>query len=399
MAKKLSLRDLDVKDKKVLVRVDFNVPLNKEGKITDDSRITASLVTICHILEHGGSVILMSHLGRPKGTPSPEFSLKPCAQRLSELLGKRVIMAPDCIGTETELLASKLQPGQVLMLENLRFHEAEENPKSDPTFAQKLASLGDLYVNDAFGTAHRAHASTTVIASFFPGKAAAGFLMENELQFLDQILQNPERPFYTLLGGAKISTKFGVIKALLKKVDRLLIGGGMAFTFLKAQGVNIGLSLHEDEFIPQAREILEGPFKDKLLLPEDHVITEQISAISAVRVVDNQQGISDKFMGVDIGPKTIARYVNEISNAKLLFWNGPMGVFEIPRFAEGTNALAQAIAQLSATTIVGGGESVAAVHAAGVADKITHISTGGGATLEYLEFGTLPGVEALSNEG
>lgn len=399
MFRKLSLADLDVRGKKVLIRVDFNVPLDKQGKITDDSRIVASLPSIRYVIERGGSVILMSHLGRPKGRFEAEFSLAPCAKKLSDLLGKKVTIAPDCVGPEVEELVQSLQPGQVLLLENLRFHEAEENPKKDPTFAKALASLGDLYVNDAFGTAHRAHSSTVDIAKYFPGKAASGFLLEKEIQFLGSIVGNPKRPFYALIGGAKISTKIGVLKALLKQVDKLLIGGGMAYTFFKAQGIAIGNSIHEDEFLQQAREILAFSREQKipLLLPEDVVITDRIAEDAKAQAVDVKQGIPDGWEGVDIGPKTVQKYSEGIQDAATVFWNGPMGIFEVKQFAKGTNAIAKAISELSATTIVGGGESIAAVEAAGVANKMTHLSTGGGAALEYLEYGTLPGLEALSD--
>ncbi len=398
MAKKLSIADLQLKGQKVLMRVDFNVPLDKDGRILDDARIAAALPSIKYVLDQGGALILMSHLGRPKG-PTPQLSLAPCAKRLSEMLGKPVLMAPDCIGNETERLAKNLTPGQTLLLENLRFHRGEEEPDANPSFARRLAGLGDLYINDAFGTAHRAHASTVEIARYFPGKAAAGFLMEKEIQFLGQALLHPTRPFYAIIGGAKISTKIGTLKALLHKVDGVFIGGGMAYTFFKAQGIPIGDSIHEDAFIDEAREILAESQKlgVKFLLPQDNVVVEHFSNDAPSRVVNSQQGVLSGFQGVDIGPKTVHQYVAALQKAATVFWNGPMGVFEFSNFAAGTNAIAHALASLSAVTIVGGGESVAAVEAAHVADKMTHISTGGGAALEYIEFGKLPGIEALSD--
>lgn len=400
MTCKLSLHDLSLNGKRVLMRVDFNVPMSKQGTITDDSRIRAALPSIQYVLDNGGALILMSHLGRPKDKPSPEFSLTPVAKRLSELLKHPVIMAPDCIGSQVSQLAKSLKPGQVLMLENLRFHPGEEHPKDHPEFVKELASLGDIYVNDAFGTAHRAHASTFDIAKFFPGKAAAGFLMEKEIDFLGNSLLRPKCPFYALLGGAKISSKIGVLHSLIKKANKILIGGGMAYTFFKAQGIPIGNSLHEDDLLDQARDILAFSQSQKvsLLLPQDVVIAERIDNTARTRTIDIKQGIPDNFMGVDIGPKTVERYITEIQDAATVFWNGPMGVFEVSNFAKGTNAIANALAKIPATTIVGGGESVAALEASGVGDKISHISTGGGAALEYIEFGTLPGIEALTDK-
>lgn len=397
--KKLLLQELDLNHKKVLMRVDFNVPIDKKGHITDDTRIRAALPSIRYVLEHGASLILMSHLGRPKGGPSPELSLAPCAQRLSELLQKPVSMAPDCIGKEVEEMAKNLKPGQVLMLENLRFHEAEEHPEKDPTFARQLATFGDLYVNDAFGTAHRAHSSTAEITKYFPGKAAAGFLMEKEIQFLGEALDHPSHPFYAVIGGAKISTKIGMLKSLLKKVDALFIGGGMTFTFLKAQGISIGQSIHEDQCLKEAKEILDMAKKEgvPIYLPLDHLIVKEVSNEAPSKIVQTSVGIPEDYQGVDIGPKTIEEYTKTLGDAKTVFWNGPMGIFEMNNFAKGTNAIAQCLANLNATTIVGGGESVAAVEAAGLAKQMTHISTGGGATLEYIEFGKLPGIEALSD--
>lgn len=400
MANKLSIANLKLKGKKVLMRVDFNVPIDAQGNIIDDTRIKASLPTIKYILDQGGSVILMSHLGRPKGVPTPQFSLGPCAKRLLELLGKPVTMAPESIGPAVEQLAKNLQPGQVLMLENLRFHPAEEHPEQDPAFAKQLANLADIYVNDAFGTAHRAHTSTTEVPKYFPGKAAAGFLMEKELKFLGPIIQQPKRPFYALIGGAKISTKIGVLKSLLQKVDALFIGGGMAYTFFKAQGLPIGDSLHEDDLLGQAKDILAFSRSKgvKLYLPLDVVIVQTVNNDAPARVISTDKGIPNGWQGVDIGPKTVDNYLGKLKDVATVFWNGPMGIFELPNFAKGTNGIAHGLAQMDATTMVGGGESVAAVEAAGVADKMSHISTGGGAALEYIEFGTLPGIEALSDE-
>lgn len=402
MHQKMSLDELPVKGKKVLMRVDFNVPLDKHGKITDDSRIVSSLPSINYVLDHGGTLILMSHLGRPK-QKSPELSLKPCADRLSELLNRPVVMAPDCIGSETTKLVQESKPGQVILLENLRFHLAEEHPEKDPSFAKQLASLGDLYVNDAFGTAHRAHSSTATITQYFPGKSAAGFLLQKEIEFLGNILRNPQRPFVAIIGGAKISSKIGVLKSLVQKVDSLLIGGGMAFTFLKALGKDIGDSIHEPEFTQKCLEIIESCRSQnvRLILPEDLVIANKISSDASFSIINLQEkGIPFGFQGVDIGPKTVQKFANEIRNAKTVFWNGPVGVFEVPEFAKGTYELAKVLANAhgKTTTIVGGGDSIAALNKLGLADEMSHLSTGGGASLEFLELGTLPGIEALSDK-
>jgi len=396
---KLSVSDLLLKDKNVLIRVDFNVPMDKDSQITDDARIRASLSTIQYVLQHGGRAILMSHLGRPKEGSDPTLSLAPCARCLSKLLGKEVQMAPDCVGKIVEKMAKNLKSGEIMLLENLRFYPAEESPEKDPNFAKQLAVLGDLYVNDAFGTAHRAHSSTVEIARYFPGKAAAGCLMQKEMKFLGEALLQPKRPFYAIIGGAKISTKIGVIRSLLKKADAIFIGGGMAFTFLKAQGIEIGDSIHEDALLPEVKSILAeiSHTKTKFFLPEDFVIADRIDKDAQVRVVAADQGIPKGFQGVDIGPKTVQKYIAALQSASTVFWNGPVGIFECSPFAKGTQALAIAISQLSAVTIVGGGESVSAMHQSGVADKITHLSTGGGASLEYVESGSLPGIEALSD--
>lgn len=399
--KKLSIKDLPIKDKKILIRVDFNVPLDKQGKITDDTRIIATLPTIRKVLDQGGSVVLMSHLGRPKDQRVPELSLKPCAERLSQLLGQKVIMAPDCIGPEVEKIVHALKPGQILMLDNLRFHKGEEHPEKDELFVKELAKFGDAYVNDAFGAAHRAHASTANIAKFFPGKAAAGLLLEKEIDFLGDTLKSPKHPFCAIVGGAKISTKCGVIQTLMKKADMVLIGGGMAYTFLKAQGIPIGNSIHEDEFLDQARHLLASSGKGglgRLILPKDIVITEEVKEGATFKIIDSSKGIPAGYEGVDIGPETIQNFASELRKASTILWNGPLGVFEIPQFAKGTNAIAHVLADLKAVTIVGGGDSVAAIQAAGLSDKVTHLSTGGGASLEYIEFGTLPGIEALSDK-
>jgi len=387
----LSIRDLDLNGKRVFIRVDFNVPLEKNEKgdmqITSDKRIKASLPTIQYALEHGAGVILASHLGRPKGKPNPDMSLKPAAMRLAELLGRAVKMAPDCIGPEVE--AMKPAPGEVLLLENLRFHPEEE--KNDPAFAKKLAALCDVYVNDAFGSAHRAHASTEGMIQFVP-TAAAGLLMEAELKYLGMATTNPARPCVAILGGAKVSDKIEVIQNLGKVVDRLLIGGAMAYTFLKAQGKPTGKSLVEDDKVELAKTLLAS-LGDKLMLPVDHVVVSEIAAGAAHEAVET---ISDGKIGVDIGPKTVAAYTEVISGAKTVIWNGPMGIFEKPPFDAGTVALAKAVAASGAVSVVGGGDSEKAIKAAGVTSKITHVSTGGGASLEFLAGIQLPGVAALN---
>ncbi len=392
---KLTIDDLDLKDKKVLVRVDFNVPLNDKLEVTDDKRIRESLPTIKKILEDGGKAILMSHLGRPKGKKVPEMSLKPSAKKLEELLGKPVKFADDCIGSKVEKAVSELNPGECILLENLRFYPEEE--KNDPEFAKKLAGLGELYINDAFGTAHRAHASTEGVTKYFD-KCAAGYLMQKELKYLDMALSDPKHPFVAILGGAKISGKIDVIKNLMDKVDVLLIGGGMAFTFLKAIGMETGNSLLEENKLDLAKKILMTA-KVELSLPVDVVVAKEPNAESESRVVDHDKIPAD-MKGLDIGPKTSQIFCKKIELAKTIVWNGPMGVFEVEKFAEGTLKIAQALAQATArgaTTIVGGGDTAAAVAKAGLDDKMTHISTGGGASLEFLEGRTLPGVAALTD--
>jgi len=387
---KLSIRDLDLKNKRVFIRVDFNVPLAPGGQeITSDKRIRASLATIQYALDHGAGVILASHLGRPKGKPNPEMSLKPVSRRLEQLLGTPIKMAPDCVGPEVE--AMKPAPGEVLLLENLRFHPEEE--KNDVGFSRKLASLCDVYVNDAFGTAHRAHASTVGMIPFV-SRAAAGFLMEKELQYLTMATTNPARPSIAILGGAKVSDKIEVISNLARIVDHVLIGGAMAYTFLKAQGQTTGKSLVEDDKLDLARDLLKS-VGAKMMLPVDHVVVSELKEGAANEVVET---VPPDKMGVDIGPKTVAAFSKVIAGAKTVIWNGPMGVFEKPPFDKGTVAVAKAVAQSGATSIVGGGDSEKAVKSAGVADKISHISTGGGASLEFLAGIKLPGVEALSNK-
>ncbi|HTP85996.1 MAG TPA: phosphoglycerate kinase [Bryobacteraceae bacterium] len=387
---KLSIRDLDLKNKTVFIRVDFNVPLAPGGQeITSDKRIKASLPTIKYALERGAGVILASHLGRPKGKPNPEMSLKPVAARLSELLGKPVKMAPDCIGAE--VAAMKPAPGEVLLLENLRYHAEEE--KDAPEFSKQLASFADVYVNDAFGSAHRAHASTVGMIQFMP-KAAAGLLMDKELEWLGKATTNPDRPCIAILGGAKVSDKIEVIQNLLKFADKLLIGGAMAYTFMRAQGKTTGKSLVEEDKIDLAKELLASSGA-KLLLPVDHIVVAELKEGAPFDVVTDIP--ADK-MGVDIGPQTVAAFETEIAKSKTIIWNGPMGVFEKPPFDKGTVALAKAVAASGAVSVVGGGDSEKAIKSAGVSDKITHISTGGGASLEFLSGIELPGVAALTDK-
>ncbi len=395
----LSMADLPIKGKRILMRVDFNVPVDDRGNVTDDTRITAVIPSIKYILEKGGCVILMSHFGRPKGSFSKEFSLVPVAEYLEKLIGIKIKFASDCIGSEAKRLAEALRPGEVLLLENLRFHQAEEHPDKDPEFAKQLAGLGDCYINEAFGACHRTHASVVDIVRYFPGAAAAGFLLQKEIRFLSETLTDPKRPFYAIIGGAKISSKLGVLKALLGKVDALFIGGGMAYTFYRAEGIEIGDSLFEKDLIPEAAEILQTA-KSKgvpLFLPIDNVIADKISPEASIRTVPVAAGIPKGESGADIGPETIELFTEKLQNAKTILWNGPLGVFEIEAFSKGTKAIAEAITKTPAVTIVGGGDSIAAIRATGYADKITHISTGGGATLEYLEYGTLPGIDALAN--
>jgi phosphoglycerate kinase len=393
MAKK-TVRDVDLKGKRVLCRVDFNVPL-KGGKISDDTRIRESLPTLRYILEQPGTrLVLMSHLGRPKDKPEPEYSLKPVAQRLSELLGRPVAMADECVGEAVEAQASALAAGQVLLLENVRFHKAET--ENSPEFAAKLARLGDIYVNDAFGSAHRAHASTEGVAHHLP--AVAGFLMEKEIKFLGGVFENPKKPFVAIIGGAKVSTKIAVLESLLPRVDSLIIGGGMAYTFLKAQGIAVGKSLVEEDFLQTAKSMLDKARQKevKVLLPLDHVVGAEFKEDAKAEYVGGAAVPADR-VGMDVGEKTLASYKGLIASAGTVVWNGPLGVFEFPQFAKGTLEVAKMVADCKGTTVVGGGDSVAAVQKFGLASKISHVSTGGGASLELLEGKPLPGIVALAD--
>ena len=391
MFNKKLITDIDVKSKRVLVRVDFNVPI-KEGKVKDDTRIQAALPTIKYLLEHGASVILFSHLGRPKDGPDPEFSMRPTAVHLSRLLGKPVAFAEEAVGEVAEKAAKALKPGEVLVLENTRFYKGET--KNDLELAKKWANLADLYVNDAFGSAHRAHSSTEGVAQFLP--AVGGFLMEKEIQYLGQAIANPKHPFIAILGGAKISDKIGVIRNLLLKADQVLIGGGMANTFFKAQGYPVADSLVEDEVLDTARELLQLG-GTRLRLPVDIVIADKFEAEAQSKTME-MGPVPDGWRILDIGPKTVESFSKAIKGAGTVVWNGPMGVFEFPRFAQGTFGVAKAVAGSGAVSIIGGGESVAAINQSGLADKITHISTGGGASLEMLEGLVLPGVAALQDK-
>jgi 3-phosphoglycerate kinase len=392
---KLSVTDLDIKGKRVLVRVDFNVPL-EEGRVVDDTRVRAALPTIKYVIDNGGKAILVSHLGRPEG-PTPELSLAPVSQKLSELLGKKVKQSPDCVGLEVKALVDDMVEGDVVMLENVRFHPEEE--KNDAQFAEQLASLADIYVNDAFGAAHRAHASTVGVTNYFK-ESASGFLMQSEIKYLSQVIENPQRPLLAILGGKKVSDKIGVITRLLEKADAIIIGGGMTYTFLKAEGKSIGDSLVEDDKLDVARDILIKSLQKRvpIYLPLSHVVVDRFAPDANAKVVKRGR-IPDGWEGVDIGPDTVEKFKSVIERAKTIVWNGPLGVYEFDRFAKGTTAVAKIVAESSATTVIGGGDIVAAVQKAGVADKITHISTGGGASLEFLEGKELPGVAALTDKG
>jgi len=398
MVSKLGLNDLEVAGRRVLMRVDFNVPLDDEGHITDDKRIRAALPSIRNVLERRGSLILMSHLGRPKGKPDPKLSLAPCAARLAELLQRPVRHLPDCIGDEVETTCAALEPGNVVLLENLRFHPEEKS--GDEAFAAKIAALGDAYVSDAFGTCHRAHASMVAVPRIM-GRAAAGFLLLKEIDFLTRAVEDPERPYLAILGGAKVSDKITVIEKFLENVDTILIGGAMAYAFLKAMGKSIGNSkLEKSEKVDPvavAGELLAAAkARDvPILLPEDHLVVREFKADAATVVVKDE--IPDGLIGVDIGPDTIRRYSKQLAEAKMVVWNGPMGVFEIDAFAAGTRVLAEHLAESAATTIVGGGDTAAAVEQFGLSDRMTHVSTGGGASLEFLEGKQLPGISILSD--
>lgn len=392
---KKTVKDIDLKDKKVLVRCDFNVPMDENKNITDNRRIVAALPTIKYLLEQNCKVVLCSHLGRPKGEFKKEYSLKPVAKELSRLLGKEVIMAEDVIGEDAKNKANNLKNGEVLLLENVRFHREETD--NDPEFAKELASFGEVFVNDAFGTAHRAHASTEGVAKYLP--AVSGFLIEKELKFLGEALENPERPFVAILGGSKVSDKIGVIENLLEKVDTLIIGGGMAYTFFRAQGYTVGNSLCEEDKCDLALEIMEKAKKKnvKFLLPIDNKVGKEFKPDTESMTVKSTE-IPDGWEGLDIGEETIKLYKEELKNAKTIVWNGPLGVFEFDQFAIGTNEIAKALGDIDATKIIGGGDSAAAVEKAGLAEKMTHISTGGGASLEFLEGKKLPGIEALMDK-
>lgn len=393
---KKTLKDIDIRGKKVIVRCDFNVPQDKEGNITDDRRIKGALPTINYLLDNDSKVILMSHLGRPKEGYDEKYSLKPVSKRLSELLGKEVKLACDkeVVGENAIKLTSNMKEGDVVLLENVRFIKTET--KNDIDFAKKLASLADIYVNDAFGTAHRAHSSTAGIAQFLP--SVAGFLIEKEITVMSKALENPQRPFIAILGGAKVSDKIGVINNLIEKVDGLIIGGGMSYTFLKAQGHSIGNSLIEEDKIEYAKEMLKKAEDKgvKIYLPIDHVCAKEFKADAESSVFEGD--IKDEYMGLDIGPRTIEKFKEVLGEAKTVIWNGPMGVFEMPAFAVGTKAVAEALSNISGTTIIGGGDSAAAVEKLGYAEKMTHISTGGGASLEFLEGLELPGIAALMDK-
>ena len=393
---KKTVRDIDLKDKRVLVRCDFNVPMDENQNITDNRRIVAALPTIKYLLDQNCKVVLCSHLGRPKGEFKPEFSLAPVAKELSKLLGKEVIMAKDVIGEDAKTKAENLKNGEVMLLENVRFHREETD--NDPEFAKKLAEYGDVFVNDAFGTAHRAHASTEGVAKYLP--AVSGFLIEKELKFLGETLKNPERPFVSILGGSKVSDKIGVIDSLLEKVDTILIGGGMAYTFYKALGYKVGNSICEDDKIDLAKELMEKAKSKnvKMLLPIDNKLGKEFAPDTETMIAD-RDSIPDGWEGLDIGPKTIELYTEELKKAKTVIWNGTVGVAEFKAFATGTESLAKVLAELDdCVTIIGGGDTAAAVQIAGVADKMTHVSTGGGASLEFIEGKKLPGIEALQDK-
>lgn len=390
---KLSIRDLQFKGKRVLVRVDFNVPLDSNLKVTDDTRIREALPTIKYISDKGGKVILISHLGRPDGKVVDKLRMSPVAKKLEELIGKKINKVDDCIGDKVKSAISSMKDGDILLLENVRFYPEEE--KNDPKFAKSLAELADIYVNDAFGTAHRAHASTVGVTKYVK-QSAAGFLMEKEIKYLGMVLSNPKKPLIAIIGGAKISSKIDLLNNLLTRVDTLIIGGGMAYTFMKAKGISVGKSLVEEDKLEVAKEILNNAEKKNipLLLPVDHVVADKKDAPTDIKVVTD---IPDNYIALDIGPKTIEEFGKVIKKAKTIFWNGPLGLFEVDAFAKGTTSLAKVIAESKAVSVVGGGDSVSAIKKAGVSDKITHISTGGGASLEFIEGKELPGISALTD--
>ena len=394
MLNKKTIEDIQVQGKKVLVRCDFNVPLDAEGNITDENRIVGAMPTIKYLVDNGAKVILCSHMGKPKGEPKPEFSLKPVADNLSKKLGKEIVFAKDdnVVGENAKKAVSEMKDGDVVLLENTRYR-AEET-KNIETFSKELASLADIFVNDAFGTAHRAHCSTVGVAQYIP--AVCGYLIQKEIEFLGNAVNNPVRPLVAILGGSKVSSKISVIENLLDKVDKLIIGGGMAYTFMAAKGYEVGDSLLEKDYIDYAKEMMEKA-GDKLLLPVDTVVAKEFANDAESKVV-NEGCIEAGWQGLDIGPKSIELFANAVKNAKTVVWNGPMGVFEMPSFAKGTNAIAQVLAEIDGTTVIGGGDSVAAVNQAGLGDKMSHISTGGGASLEFLEGKVLPGIDILNDK-
>ncbi|QVL57903.1 MAG: phosphoglycerate kinase [Simkaniaceae bacterium] len=393
---KLSLHDIEIQGKKVLMRVDFNVPLNEDGSISDDTRIVLALPSIQYILAQGGRLILMSHFGRPKGRVDPELSLKPCAKQLSILLEKEVQFAPDCVGTVAQDMVENLKSGEVLLLENLRFHDGEEHPEKDPEFSKSLAKLGDVYVDDAFGAAHRSHGSTVTITKYFEKKCIMGFLMEREVSYLSKLVLTPKRPFYAIIGGAKIGSKIGVFNALGKKVDAIFIGGGMAFTFFKAIGISIGDSICDDEKLEDAKHFLKECEKlaIQVHLPVDIVITNDVET----QMINIKEGIPEGWKGMDVGPQTVEVWSEDLKKGATIFWNGPMGVFEESVFSHGTNRLAQNLSMMSGEVIVGGGDSIAAINTLHLQNSFAHLSSGGGASLEFIEKGTLPGIEVLTNK-
>lgn len=398
MFNKVTVKDFDPSNTKVFLRVDFNVPLDDKGNVQDDLRIREALKTINYLLDKNASLIIASHMGRPKGKLMPEFSLKPCAERLSALIGKKVLMATDCVGDDVKKMASNLKSGEVMMLENLRFHKEETD--NEPEFAKKLSELAECYVNDAFGTVHRAHASVEAITKYYPLRAA-GFLIEKELEYLGNAVENPKRPFVAILGGAKVSSKIELITNLMEKCDTILLGGAMVYTFMASKGWKTGSCLVEEDKIENAKAILDiaGQKKVMLELPEDHIIAKEMKdGVETKCIKNSENGIEQGWMGLDIGPITIEKYSKIIKNAKTIIWNGPMGVFELPSFAVGTNSIAKVISESGAISIVGGGDSASAVKRAGVAEKMTHISTGGGASLEFLAGLALPGITALSDK-